>query len=251
MENPLEKELERIGLNEKEAKVYLAGLALGQATAQQLAAKATVARPSTYIAIESLTQKGLMSSFQKGKRKMFVAADAKHLSFVIEAKRKQLEEQEEVAKRIAERLEKRATKSESSEISAEVHEGHAAIAYVQGLLREHSGSEAFEIFNEEDVRRFIPPNVSEEDARRDFTKRFKVKTLCIAPARTPELDTIEGVEGHWLPIDEFPFSGEILVFGTTVVFTMYSDTVRALVIKSKEFSNSMRTMGRVFWNTGT
>ncbi|MEY4744239.1 MAG: hypothetical protein RL272_184, partial [Candidatus Parcubacteria bacterium] len=72
MREDLAKELQKIGLSENEAKVYLAGLELGPSTAQMMAAKATVSRPTTYIMIESLIKRGLMSSFQKGKKRYFV-----------------------------------------------------------------------------------------------------------------------------------------------------------------------------------
>lgn len=41
----LERVLEKFGLSEKEAKIYLATLELGQATVQQIAKKAGLVRP--------------------------------------------------------------------------------------------------------------------------------------------------------------------------------------------------------------
>jgi sugar-specific transcriptional regulator TrmB len=63
-----EKELGKLGLGEKEAKVYLAALELGPETAQNLAKKAGVNRPTAYVQIESLKKRGLMSEFEKGKK---------------------------------------------------------------------------------------------------------------------------------------------------------------------------------------
>ncbi|MDZ4385041.1 MAG: helix-turn-helix domain-containing protein, partial [Candidatus Moranbacteria bacterium] len=75
----LEKDLQEIGLNEKEARVYLSALELGQSTVQDIAKKALVNRATTYFVIESLMKSGLMSSFQKGKKQYFVAADPDRL----------------------------------------------------------------------------------------------------------------------------------------------------------------------------
>ncbi len=63
-----EKELGKLGLGDKEAKVYLAALELGPDTAQNLAKKAGINRPTTYVQIESLKKRGLMSEFEKGKK---------------------------------------------------------------------------------------------------------------------------------------------------------------------------------------
>ena len=65
------KELEDIGLSEKEAKVYLAALEIGRATADQLAKHAKIVRPTTYVQLDSLMKKGLMSTYQEGKKTYF------------------------------------------------------------------------------------------------------------------------------------------------------------------------------------
>src|SRR5688572_25102021 len=93
MRDELAKELEKIGLSENEAKVYLAGLELGSSTAQMIAAKATVSRPTTYIMIESLIKRGLMSSFQKGKKRMFVSGKPRQLLYILEQQKKAIENQ--------------------------------------------------------------------------------------------------------------------------------------------------------------
>ena len=64
-------ELQDIGLSEKEAKVYLAALEIGRATADQLAKQAKIVRPTTYVQLESLMKKGLMSTYQEGKKTYF------------------------------------------------------------------------------------------------------------------------------------------------------------------------------------
>ena len=67
----LERELMEIGLNEKEVKVYLASLELGQSAVQAIANKSGVNRATTYFVIEGLTTKGLISSFHQGKKQFF------------------------------------------------------------------------------------------------------------------------------------------------------------------------------------
>ena len=62
-----ERELVEIGLNEKEAKVYLASLELGQSAVQGISSRSGVNRATTYFIIEGLTAKGLISSFHQGK----------------------------------------------------------------------------------------------------------------------------------------------------------------------------------------
>ena len=65
------RELQDIGLSEKEAKVYSAALELGPATADQLAKHGKIVRSTTYVQLESLMEKGLMSTYEQGKKTFF------------------------------------------------------------------------------------------------------------------------------------------------------------------------------------
>ena len=60
--------LQQIGLSEKEARVYIAALSLGPATADQLAKQTGINRSTTYVHIKSLMAMGLMSTYEEGKK---------------------------------------------------------------------------------------------------------------------------------------------------------------------------------------
>src|SRR4030042_1390974 len=75
-------------LNEKEAKVYLASLELGQAIVNAIAKKAGVNRATSYFVIENLIKMGLMSSFHKDKKQYFIAADPERLLEIVDQKKK-------------------------------------------------------------------------------------------------------------------------------------------------------------------
>ena len=62
-----------LGLNEKEAKTYLACLELGSGTIQEIAQKAGVKRSSIYNFIDKLIEMSLISKTQKHNRYYFLA----------------------------------------------------------------------------------------------------------------------------------------------------------------------------------
>ena len=66
-------ELQSIGLNDKQAKVYLALLFLGPSRVSAVAKQAELKRPTTYIIIGELLAMGLVSESQEGKLKMVIA----------------------------------------------------------------------------------------------------------------------------------------------------------------------------------
>ena len=79
----IENDLQKIGLTEKEAKVYLAALELGQSTVQQISQKAKVNRATTYVILESLMDKSVIKTLEQGKKRFFVAEGPYALKNVI------------------------------------------------------------------------------------------------------------------------------------------------------------------------
>lgn len=76
-------QLIRLGLAEKEAKVYLAALELGSQTAQEIARKAGVNRATTYVILQALIKKGLVSMFSAGKKTSFAAEAPEYLDHLL------------------------------------------------------------------------------------------------------------------------------------------------------------------------
>lgn len=71
--------LQKQGLNEKEAKVYLALLELGTASAYALAPKAGLKRSIVYVVLDDLQQKGLVSLIPRPKKNLYTAESPQKL----------------------------------------------------------------------------------------------------------------------------------------------------------------------------
>ncbi len=69
------KILEQAGLKEKEAEVYLALLALESSTAYRIAEHCEVKKPTVYVILEDLRQKGLVLKVPHAKKALFAARD--------------------------------------------------------------------------------------------------------------------------------------------------------------------------------
>ena len=67
--------LKKLNLNEKEAKVYLAILEIGRGSVQSISRRADIKRPTTYIILEDLRSKGLVSLI-KGAEKVIYTAES-------------------------------------------------------------------------------------------------------------------------------------------------------------------------------
>lgn len=67
------KVLEEVGLNEKEARVYLALLQLGEDSVGEIAKEANIKRPTAYLVLESLEKRGLIKQNTLHKKSVYTA----------------------------------------------------------------------------------------------------------------------------------------------------------------------------------
>jgi sugar-specific transcriptional regulator TrmB len=69
------KALQGLGIGEKAAKVYLAGLALGTTSVQELARKSGLKRPTVYLHVDELVKQGLFEHVSINKKKYYRAVE--------------------------------------------------------------------------------------------------------------------------------------------------------------------------------
>lgn len=72
-----EKVLRDLGLTEIEAKVYLATLASGQETVLKIAKKAEVKRPTCYVTLDNLFERGFVTKIEKENTTLYAAESPK------------------------------------------------------------------------------------------------------------------------------------------------------------------------------
>src|SRR3989344_1460789 len=69
----IQEALRNFGLNDKEARVYVALLELGQTTAYAIAERSGLKRPTVYVILDDLRQKGLVLKIPHAKKQLFTA----------------------------------------------------------------------------------------------------------------------------------------------------------------------------------
>ncbi len=82
--------LQKIGLSDKDAEVYLACLELGTQPASVVAKKAGLKRPTTYLILEGLMKRGLVSEYTGSNVKYFTAVQPEFLLNYVEKRRREL-----------------------------------------------------------------------------------------------------------------------------------------------------------------
>lgn len=251
MQEKLAKELEKIGLSDKEARVYLAALELGPSTAQQIAVKATVNRPSTYIAIESLIQRGLMSSFNKGKKRYFAAGEPTQLTYILDRKKLEIEKQQEALGGIIKLVSKMADQKDD-DVVVQVFEGMEGTKVVQGYLEKNTDMTR-ELVPLEKVRKFFPP-VFKGDIREKFIRDFPIRAL--SATNNPDLATdfsdidAKDLESRTISLKEFPIEVSLLIFGDVVSILTLDDNFKNIVIHNKFIADTFKIIYDNLWEKG-
>lgn len=244
----LAKELEKIGLTDSEAKVYLGSLELGPDTAQHIAAKASVSRPTTYIMIENLMKRGLMSKFKKGKKWAFAAAAPHQLLYVITNQQEELRKKEEGIRGILAQFDK-LVEDGSEKPHVYVAEGVEAVRQLQQDILATSGKDGdtvYEITSLSKARKHLPPKF-EGDRRNDIGKKFKVKSLYASSEET--LPAAKNVESRRLDPKEYPISGEIVAYGDKVALTAFGDKVTVVTVTNPDIAQTVKTLFNALWES--
>src|SRR3989338_9161192 len=84
--------LEKVGLNSNEARVYLALLELGPSLVGKITEKSKVHRRTVYDVLESLIDKGLVSYIVEINRKVFEATEPERLLELLKEREKEIKE---------------------------------------------------------------------------------------------------------------------------------------------------------------
>lgn len=84
--------LQQIGLNEKQAKIYLAALELGETTIKEIAKKSEIKRTTIYDFIDEMINLGYIKLTAEGKKKKYLAVSPEELQIIIRKREVLLEQ---------------------------------------------------------------------------------------------------------------------------------------------------------------
>lgn len=88
---PIENELSKLGLKQKEVEVYITCLERGTCTLQKLSDACSFKRSSVYNYVDTLVKKGLIIETKKGNRRYLAAADPEKLHTLLDTMKWEVE----------------------------------------------------------------------------------------------------------------------------------------------------------------
>lgn len=241
----LKEQLEKIGLAEKEAKVFLASLELGSSAVQEIAKKADINRATTYVIIEKLMKKGLMSSVEKGKKTYFQVEDPKRLLKLLEEQEEGLKRKEEEFKKYLPELETLFNIAEEKP-KVRFFEGKEGLIAIREDYFKAKDKEVLGFFAIDEEKNVF----TDEERSKAATERKKrgVKIKLIYTDESPSLQTESKLSTRrFIPKDKFPLSSTFIIYDDKVGVVSLKGKLVGVIIENKEIANTFRSIFNLAW----
>lgn len=246
MNQPLLDKLQEFGLGEKESKVYLASLELGEATADQLAKHSGVNRSTTYVQIQDLMSVGLMSTHDKGKKTFFTAESPDNLQRLFERKKQEIDLQSKALEAFVPEL-MRLHDSAGERPVVRFFEGKEGLTTMRNevlKLKDTTVYFAFsfdylwDIYDWDELMYF-----TETKAKRNITSMVLYNKSGDDIPASPEYKLV----GRRLQEKDFPFESDIYIYQNKVAIASTKGNIAGVIIESDAISRSMLSLFQLAW----
>lgn len=239
------------GFSEKEASVYLAMLELGPASVQDIAQKANVNRATTYVMVESLKQRGLLSSVERDKKLLFTAESPAHLVSLLR------EEESRVGRtrlNVESALPQFLALYHHAEKKPRVRyfEGEEGIMVAREVQAERLKDQtSCDVFIRYDDAMARLATLDQPGRLRLGTYLPALRVLYVADEgiRIPPFPKHASLRR--IPASLAPFTGECSIYDQFVILSEAAPRPIAIVIDSPEFAMLLRRMFDLSWDAGS
>ncbi|MDD5463541.1 MAG: helix-turn-helix domain-containing protein [Candidatus Moranbacteria bacterium] len=238
----LHKQLQDAGLNETEAKIYLASLELGQTSVSRIARKSGIKRTTIYLSLENLAAKGLISTVKKEGKSLYYAEDPRNLERIMQ------ERKDRISKLMPELLAFTSLIDKKPEIR--YFEGVEGIKEVLMHALNNADQEICNMYSEVFITDFDEKYFTEYYVPERMKKKIFVRTL------VPDNELMRSLESEksfrkikLLPPDLFKINIEIMLYGKDKVNIISFKEKFALIIESPAIHNSFKSIFETLWAT--
>lgn len=224
--------LKSLGLVDSEVKTYLQALQHGPSTVMDLSKYTGLSRQASYLAIETLTKRGLMSSVERGKKSFYAAEAPGKLLAYAERQRKELSERVDDLKKVLPELE---LQTGGEKPVVRVYEGKEG---VRAILDDTRMSKPKELYEITDTKALYQTLTTEDLApyRRELEKnKTKVHGIYDTPGSNQKTEYHKNlVEGG--------FKSHIAVYGDKISLITFSGKMHSIIIENESLAEAIRKL---------
>lgn len=235
--------LEKLGLEYKEQLVYVALLQLERATANEIAYKANLKRPTTYDILYRLRAGGVIAEVKEGKKRKFVAQPPEQLLTLLDEQKRAVEQD------LPQLLSIYNTKTKRPKVA--YFEGVDGIKqlYEDTLLVTPNGGEILAYVTKDTVDAL--PEYTADYVRRRVAKNITLRGIYESSpavkrylAKNKEQRRQARVLNNAQPLDN-----EINIYGDRMIIITHKPEPFGVQIESKEIADTQRTIFELAWRS--
>lgn len=237
-----EQYLQSIGLNQKEAKIYLALLEVESASVIEISKKTKINRTTVYTLLESLSKKGLVSETAVGKKTQYQAESPERLETFIERQKIEFEEKAKKAKDVISQL-KSIHRESGTRPTVRYFEGKEGIISANEELYsvEPDGSPVYLLYSRDNVDNIFTKKEQENFRNTRLKKNIKSKVLYTQKDGYKPSDKT----GDRIKIDgkKYPIHCDISIYVDTVRISIIGEKkLSAIYVQSPEFAETLKSL---------
>jgi len=241
----LETILEKLGLSDKEAKVYVSLLELGNARVADISKKAGINRTTGYDILNSLANKGIVNALGKGSRQEFMAEAPISIANYVKRQQNILEENLNKAQDLVPRL--LAIQSKGNKPSVKFYEGEDGLMKVyEDTLTSNDGILGFANVDEmhDGMPNYFPKYYKRRAAKKIWAHAIVPDTE-LGKLRKKE-DPNELRETLLVPNEMFNFTPEINIYNNKIMIASWKEKL-GIIIESKEIADAFKKIHALSW----
>lgn len=237
----LEKYLQEIGLNEKEAAIYLALLQVDAASVIDVAKKTGINRSTVYVVLEGLMKKGLVTETQIGKKVHYQAESPERLETFVEGQRMVFEERSKRLPDIIPQI-KSIQRASGERPVVKYFEGREAAvgSHLLFFNAEDKEGVGYFLFDWDLVEEVYSPNEISSVQKIRPSKNIKAKTLYTSAKTT--LPTNELSERIKIDGEKYPLYCDISIYEDRVQMITMGKSVANIFIQSKDVADTLKSL---------
>jgi sugar-specific transcriptional regulator TrmB len=244
------QELKKIGLSDKEAKIYLASLTRGPETAPTLAKLADIVRPTAYVIIEGLVNKGLMSSVLQDKKTLYNAESPEHILSLLHLQKSELEEKEREFKKLLPGLEAMAN-IKGDKPKVRVFEGRAGLQATSEHISKIKTKQIYSFIPLDDLYGlFSEKELSETLTQKRVSKKTKSKVLYTSKKGTVLTRSSKELlrEARHIPANKFPFDCGIDIYDDVIALYTFKGKLMGIIIENQDMASTLKSIFEICWD---
>lgn len=237
-----EKYLQEIGLNEKEAAIYLALLQVDNASVIDVSKKTKINRSTVYVVLEGLMKKGLVSEAQIGKKVHYQAEPPERLETFVERQKTMLEEQQKRLKDIIPQI--KSVQRESGERPLVKYFDGKEAAYQdtsaffsEGMEKEDTG---YFVFNRDLIEEVFTSKEIEDVAKK--RPALNIKAVSIYNYSKNELQSDDLTDRTRVDSAMFPIKCDMSVYEDRIEIVTLGKRVSSIFIQSRDVADTLKTL---------